>query len=375
MPYGQRSQSNNLANRDIRAAFVREQGGVELRTIEAPALEHGSIMVKMRCSGICGTDLEKLTGGYTASTILGHEVSGIIAESRSEEFEAGENVVPHHHVACGECYYCQNNAETMCQGFRTSNFIPGGFADEFKVPNYNVAKGGVHRFKKISFLEASFAEPLGCCIRGLRKVTGLVLVKDPDAIRSSSRENFTRGLNNALVVGAGPIGLLHMELLRSQFEGLNLVAVDVSKTRLDFAEKFENATPVLPSNPEGSFAKEARELAGENGFDLVIVATGNATAFDQAVECVRKSGSFLLFGAARKGSTFSLDIQSMLLNELSMTSSYATTEREIDFALFLLESGRIDVKKFVTSEFCLNEIDKAMKAARNEGQVKVIVKP
>jgi L-iditol 2-dehydrogenase len=364
-----------MSNFNIRAAFVGGQGGMELRTVERPKLEQGSIMVQMKCSGICGTDLEKLTGGYTASTILGHEVSGNVVDSTTDEFKTGDSVVPHHHVACGNCYYCRNNAETMCEGFRTSNFVPGGFADMFKVPEYNVARGGVHKFKQISFLEASFAEPLGCCIRGLAKVVHLPLVRHLENEKSPQREFTPSELDNALVVGAGPIGLLHMELLTSQFQGLNLVSVDIIKSRLDFAEKFENAKPIAPSKTNSEFAEEAKKLVKGRGFDLVIVATGSSRAFAEAVKCVRKSGALLLFGAARKGSTYTLDIQSMLLTELTMASSYATTEKEIEQAIFLLESGRINVKKFVTAQFPLNEIDQAMQVARNEGQVKVIVTP
>jgi L-iditol 2-dehydrogenase len=362
-----------LPSSEIRAAFVGDHGGIDLRTIRLPDLEEGAIMVKMESSGICGTDLEKLTGGYTASSILGHEVAGTVSDSKSSKFKTGEKVVPHHHVACGSCFFCTSGAETMCDAFRNSNFLPGGFADQFKVPQYNVERGGVHRFQKISFDEASFAEPLGCCIRGLQKALRLWQMRDR-SLDSKNEISFNPNfLHNALVVGAGPIGLLHMELLRSLFPDLNLVVTDVIDSRLRFAEKFENAKPVIPSKSDDGFFDVARKLVGGVGYDLVIVATGNGAAFAQAVRCLRKSGLMLLFGAARKGSLFSLDLQSSLLNEFTMLSSYATSEKEIDQALFLLENGKIDVKKFVTSEFPLSNIDQAMRVARQEGQVKVLV--
>ncbi|MDH2899725.1 MAG: alcohol dehydrogenase catalytic domain-containing protein [archaeon] len=362
-----------MSNPIIRAAFVGDKGSVVLRTVERPSLDKGSIMVEMKSSGICGTDLDKLTGGYTASTVLGHEVAGTVTETATGEFEVGQDVVPHHHVACGECYFCRNGAETMCEGFRTSNFIPCGFADEFNVPEYNVSRGGVHKFQKISYLEASFAEPLGCCIRGLEKALHSNLTQSSIVKRSTNEISFTQAVRNALVVGAGPIGLLHMDILGSQFPDLNLVSVDVSDTRLEFAEKFENAKPISPSKTSGDFAEEAKKLVEGRGYDLVIVATGNASAFAQAIRCVRKSGSLLLFGAAHKGATYTLDLQSMLLSELTMTSSYATTEREIEQAISLLETHKINVKKFITSQFPLENIEDAMRTAREEGQVKVLV--
>ncbi|MGI0081060.1 MAG: alcohol dehydrogenase catalytic domain-containing protein, partial [Nitrososphaerales archaeon] len=256
----------------IRAAFVGRRGGVELLKVAKPGLEDGAIMVQMKASGICGTDLEKLSGGYTASTILGHEVSGVVIESKCEDFKGGDHVVPHHHVACGECYLCNHGAETMCAGFRSSNFDPGGFADEFKVSEYNVKRSGVHGTHGLSHEEASFAEPLGCCLRGLNKV----IKRNPS------------NMEDVLVVGAGPIGLLHMEILRSRMPELKLIALDVNSTRLDFAEKNEGVG-VLDGrrSRSGLFSGDALKQIETPGYDLVIVATGNSVAFAESIRCVR----------------------------------------------------------------------------------------
>src|ERR1700730_1316393 len=115
----------------IRAAFVKTGGGIELRQVARPELESGSVMIQMKASGVCGTDLEKLTGQGITSTILGHEVSGIIVESEAPGFEKGDRVIPHHHVACNSCELCQARAQPMCEKYKKSNFAPGGFADEF----------------------------------------------------------------------------------------------------------------------------------------------------------------------------------------------------------------------------------------------------
>lgn len=346
-----------------RAAFVKQGGGVELREVARPELEEGSIIVSMMASGVCGTDLEKVTGMGITSTILGHEVSGTVAESRSHLFEKGDRVIPHHHVSCKNCNLCRAGAETMCQSFRNSNFSPGGFADVFLVPFYNVSHGGVHKISdSLSFEEASFAEPLGCCIRGLSHV-GL--------FDSNSK---SAGMRNALVVGAGPIGLLHMELLRSQLPEIRISTVDMIASRLNFAEKFEDARVIDSSKTEnGNFADASKSLLGGASYDLVIVATGSQKAFSEAIKCVRKSGKLLLFGVPHKGATHSLDLASLLLDELTITSSYATSEFELQNAIELLEQGKIDVKKFVTARYPLEKISEAMSTARSENQVKVLV--
>ncbi len=346
------------SRRTIRAAFVKAEGGVELKQVDRPSLETGSVMVRMIASGVCGTDLEKLNGQGITSSVLGHEVSGVITESEAVEFHVGDRVIPHHHVSCGECELCRAGAETMCERFRTSNFVPGGFADEFLVSAYNVSRGGVHAFaNNLSFEEASFAEPLGCCIRGLARTQAL-----------------SNKLRRILVVGAGPIGLLHMELIRSVSPVTEISAVDIIASRLDFAEKHEEAKPInLSESQDGSFSAKALDLTGGAGYDLVIVATGSSKAFAESLKCVRRSGNVLLFGAPHKDASHNLDLSQFFLHEFIISSSYSTTERELAQAIDYLETKKIDVKKFITSKFPLERIEEAMSSARSENQVKVLV--
>ncbi|MHB8568325.1 MAG: alcohol dehydrogenase catalytic domain-containing protein [Nitrososphaerales archaeon] len=344
----------------MKAAFVRNGGGVELRNVARPQLIDGSILVRMKASGICGTDLEKVRGRNITSSIIGHEASGIIVESGSSAFRVGSRVVPHHHVACGRCHLCKVGAETMCLGFKNSNFEPGGFSEEFLVPAYNVKNGGVHEFStSLSFEEASFAEPLACCIRGLEKAVGSKLRSEPLEIA---------------VVGAGPIGLMHMELIKMRMPESKVLAVDINESRLTFAEKNENASVLDSSNlKENSFSEKALSMSHGDGFDLVIVATGSSRAFDEAIKCVRPAGSLLLFGAPHRGSTHQLDIAKLFLQELKLFASYSATDGEISAALLILENHSINVNKFISSRFPLNRVEDAFGSAGHENQIKVVV--
>lgn len=354
----EKTKQNPMAIKSTLAAFVKAGGGVELRNVDLPVLDNGAVLVKMMASGVCGTDLEKLSGKGITSSILGHEVSGVILESQTDEFKVGDFVVPHHHVACDDCELCRAGAGTMCNGFKTSNFVPGGFATQFIVPKYNVEHGGLHRMSgKISFDEASFAEPLGCCIRGL----------DHAGV-------FSKRPRNVIVVGSGPIGLLHMELIRSMLPDAKICAVDVLESRLDFAEKNEGAIPVdARKSSNGSFSADVLKHTNGLGFDMALVATGSTSAFAESMKCVRKSGRLLLFGAPHKGAMYHLDLAELFLSEFTITSSYSTTEKELSQAIQLLEENKINVRKFVTSKFPLAEIDEAMRAARKQDQIKTIV--
>ena len=252
----------------------------------------------------------------------------------------------------------------MCEKYKKSNFVPGGFADEFLVPAYNVTNGGLYKISSnLTFDDASFAEPLGCCIRGLSHAGVL-----------GNQSNVGSNLRYVLVVGAGPIGLLHMELLRSAHPDVEISAVDMIAKRLDFAEKNENAKLIDASKIEnGSFYESSMKLGGPQGYDLVIVATGSEKAFTEAIRCVRKSGRLLLFGVPHKGSKHALDLARFLLDELTITSSYATSESELRQAINLLEGKKIDVSKFVTAKYPLNKIAAAMDSARSENQVKILI--
>jgi len=343
---------------------VKDVGGVELREVEPPVLEDGSLIVEMKASGVCGTDIEKTRGRNITSPILGHEVAGIVAESGINHIHAGTRVVPHHHVACGKCDYCRRGAETMCTKFKTSNFQPCGFAERFLVPRYNVQNGGVHVFdSSISFEEASFAEPFACCIRGQEKVF-------------RSLQGFSEGsVLQAAVIGAGPIGLMHMELLRKRFPNAKILAVDINDLRLFFAEREEGALVLNPKNTEeGLFSQKALALSNaKEGFDLVIVATGSPKAIDEAIRCVRKSGSLLLFGAPHRGTIHQLDLARFFLDELNIVSSYSATDRELDSALRLIEGRVLDVSKFISKRYPLERIGDAFDSAMLDNSVKIVV--
>ncbi len=349
---------------EINAAFVKQGGGVEVKSVPRPEVEENSVMVSMKASGICGTDLEKLTGLGITSTILGHEVSGVVVESRFPPLKIGDRVIPHHHVSCNECELCLAGAQTMCQKYKNSNFSPGGFADEFLVPAYNVTHGGIYKISdSLNFEDASFAEPIGCSIRGLSHA---------GVFGDEADSQFK--LRNALIVGAGPIGLLHMELLHSQHPEIQLTAVDMLPARLAFAEKSEDAATIDVTKTEnGAFSEKSKNLIGGKGYDLVVVATGSPKAFTEGIKCLRKSGRLLLFGVPHKGATHSLDLASLLLDELTITSSYATSEKELQTAIRLLEERKINVQKFVTGKYPLEEIEEAMTSARSDNQVKVLV--
>ena len=145
---------------------------VRIEEMPKPKIGQGEILLKMRASGICGSDLMEWYRIKKAPLVLGHEVTGEIAEVGEgvKDYKPGERVFVAHHVPCNTCRYCLTGNHTACQTLHTTNFYPGGFAEYIRVPQLNVDRGTFLLPKSVSFEEGTFIEPLACVLRGQRMV-------------------------------------------------------------------------------------------------------------------------------------------------------------------------------------------------------------
>jgi len=339
----------------LKAALVNSQGRLELADLDVPRIARGEILVRMKVCGVCGTDLEKLHGMRVTPPILGHEVTGEIEEVGPDvgTYSIGDRVAVHHHVPCHSCFYCMHGDHTMCPDFPKSNLDPCGFAERFRVPEINVRKGAVfHIPSGMSYEEAAFAEPAGCCIRGLNRL-GVQL-----------GENF-------LVIGSGPAGLTYVQLLRAL--GANLVlAIDIVESRLGCARKFGADATFNAANPGSTRA--VLDATDGRGVDKVIVASGSSKAIESSLRFVRKGGRILLFGIPPEGSFLNFDASYIFIREISFVPSYSTTENEMSRALEMMASGKVKLTEMITHRFRLAQIEEAFRAAENaESSLKVIV--
>jgi len=339
----------------LKAALVNRQGRLELADLDLPKISPREILVKMRTCGICGTDLEKLHGLRVTPPILGHEVAGDIEEVGPEikGYSRGDRVAVHHHVPCQTCFYCLHGDHTMCPDFPKSNLDPCGFAEYFRVPEINMSKGAVFRVpSSVSYEEASFAEPTGCCIRGLNR------------LRVQLGEDF-------LVVGAGPAGLTHIQLLRAL--GARLVfATDIVESRRRWAEKF-GADETFNAADEDLRRLVLNATEGR-GVDKVIVASGSVKAIQSSLPAVRKGGRVLLFGIPPERSIFNCDVSDVFIREITLIPSYSTTENEMKAALEMITANKIQLTKMITHRFGLAEIVEAFRVAEDaRSSLKVMV--
>ncbi len=345
----------------LKAVLMAQSGGAggakfQIADVPTPSPGEGEIVVDLRACGLCGTDLEKMKGEYTAAMpILGHEAVGVVSSVGAgvRDFAVGDRVFPHHHVPCGGCYYCRSGSQTMCERYRSSNLHPGGFSESFLVPRWNIDKGGVLKIPDaLGFEAASMIEPVSCCVRAIDRVS-------PDAG------------STALVSGAGPVGLAHAIILRSI--GVEVAVSDVSEKRLAFAKGIGIREAIDARSK--TYVSDVRSFAGGRGVDLVIVASGSPQAIIQALKSVRKGGTVCLFGIPAKGSVLDYDIADVYNSEISIVTTYGGTDVETVKALEMMVSGKTDFTPLVSHRVPLDKFGEAVDVAlRGEG-MKVLITP
>jgi len=338
------------------ACYLEAPKKVAVKDVPIPKLAAGDILVRMEASGICGTDLEKIEGQLGPGGILGHEVSGTIEKVADNvtEHKPGERVVAHHHVPCYQCADCFNGNYTLCNEFKRTNIDPCGFAEYFRVPQYNIARGAVIPLPpELSFEESAMIEPTACCIRAIRRAH----VKQSDSV---------------LVVGLGPTGLTQIQLLRNTTTG-RIIGSDIIESRLKLGRKL-GADETINALTE-DVPSHVRKMT-KDGVDLAIVSTGNEKALSQAFSSVRKGGRILLFGAPSHGASYPLNVSELFSRQITLLSSYSCVEAEMEEAIRLVSEKRLDLKSLITDRFKIRDAEKAMEFAKtSKTAIKTIILP
>ncbi len=339
----------------MKAAFVKSESTISVEDVEKPHLGSGDILIKMESCGICGSDLEKVFGKYGQPSMkLGHEPAGIILDvgSNVKEFNKGDRVFTHHHVACYDCHFCNHGNETMCPKYYETNLSPCGLAEQYVVPEWNVTHGGVLKIPdSMSFDEAAMIEPLACCVRAWKKFS----YKKRDSIA---------------IFGVGPTGMMHVMLAKEK-EFDKIFCLDVNDFRLEFAKKLK-ITGAINSN-DSSKKKKILSETSNMGVDVAIVATGSLKALDDAIDLVRKGGSVMMFGVPSKGDIMNLDMSKVYSKEIMITTSYAASDYDTKEALELIKSSRINVKSLITHRYSISETQKAFEHAHDGSDAMKII--
>jgi L-iditol 2-dehydrogenase len=341
---------------NMKVAKYYGKDDIRIEEVPAPKVGEGELLIRIKASGVCGSDVMHWYRAGRGPLVLGHEISGEVAAvgKGAANYKIGDRIAASHHVPCNTCHYCLNGHHTVCDTLRQTNFYPGGFAEYVKLPPINVDRGVYLLPDEISFEEATFIEPLACVYRGQRTA------------------HMKTGLS-VLVIGSGISGILHVQLARTLGASL-VVATDIAPYRLEGAKRFGAHETIDGSRDvPGMF----NEMNRGRGADIVILTAGSEKAIGQAFRAVDRGGTVLFFAPANAGVTVPLPVNDLFWrNEITLTSSYAANYEEHVIAMELIRQKRVNVSDMITHRLPLEETQKGFRLVEEaKKSLKVIIEP
>jgi L-iditol 2-dehydrogenase len=341
--------------KNMEVAMYYNNNDVRIEEMPIPSIGDNEILVKVKASGICGSDVMEWYRIKKAPRILGHEITGDIVEigKNVKKYRIGDRVFVSHHVPCNTCRFCLNNQHTLCHTLHSTNFYPGGFAEYLRVPEINVDRGVFVLPKEMSYDEGVFIEPLACVVRGLKTAE-----MKPEQI--------------VLVLGSGISGLLQIKLAKAWKAG-KILATDVEEYRLKAAKKF-GADAVIHAKddvPEQVKKHNDGKLA-----DLVILCTGVPSAVKQALKSVDSGGTILFFAPIEPGLEIPFPLFDLWNKQIKMVSTYAGSPEDINSAIDLIKSKKVNVVDMISHKLPLSDATKGfLLVAKAQESMKVILEP
>ncbi len=344
---------------DMRAAVLRGIGDVGLETRKVPEPGPGEVLLKIEANTICGTDLRIISGAKTAGVrpgvIMGHEFAGRIAAIGEgvTGYEVGRQATCSIVLSCGRCGPCLIGREHLCENLRLIGYeIDGGLADYFLVPTEAVARGNlVMAPRELAPTLLALAEPLSCVLNGADLVA-------------------TRPGDSVVVLGTGPIGLLHIALAKAS--GATRIIGVGRPGRLEPATK-AGATDVIGLEGPEMVAEVKRLLPA--GADVVIVAVGALELAEYALEIAGIASRVSYFAGFPKGSMAQMDPNLIHYKEIQVTGGSNARRSDVRRAVDLLASGSLSVDHIVSHVFPLDRFDEALAAVRDRVGLKIAVAP
>ncbi|MBI5187668.1 MAG: zinc-binding dehydrogenase [Nitrospirae bacterium] len=329
------------------ASFLIKPGTIELREVAIPKPSEGEILVKIKSSLTCGTDLKAFLRGHPMIPmpgLFGHEFSGVVADvgKRVKKFRVGDEIMAVHSAPCNECIFCKKGLYNLCENIMSTKVL-GAFAEYILLPTHIVKQNVFHKPDSLTFEEAAFLEPLSCVIHGMHDLR----IKKGD---------------KALIIGAGSIGLSHLLLLRNK--GADVIITGLEKKRLTLAKSLGATFAVTPDKLKNILKKFTDGL----GVDYVFECTGQPDVWQSSVNYVRKGGTVILFGGCKTGTTVTYDAGRLHYDEITLRGVFHFTPDDVKEAYNLLKSREIKVLKLISGRHLLKDIGKVfIKLAKGKG--------
>jgi len=342
----------------MKAALLFGVKDLRIEEIETPEVGAGEILVKVKAATTCGTDLKIFQRGYVEGviklpTVFGHEWAGDVVDVGEgvSWLRNGMRVRAGNSSPCLRCRMCQKEKYNLCEDMM---WLWGAYAEYIKVPSRIVMLNTQEIPPHMTYEEAAVTEPLACVLHGIEEAR----VKLGDTIA---------------IIGAGPIGLLHL-LSVKKLGASRVIISDTVDERLQLAEEIGADETINAKNKDT--VKETKRLTDGFGADIVIEAIGLPATWEQALKMVRKGGTVLEFGGCPPGTEIRVSTEQLHYGETTIRGAFHTTPAHFKKALNLIASGTINVKPLITRKMRLDQIKEAFETlSTSKTDIKIAIQP
>ena len=339
-------------------------GPQDLKVIDVPTPKEGAkeILIRVHSCATCGTDAKIYNHGHPRlkpPQIIGHEIAGEIISIGSEVkgYAIGDRVQVIAAIPCGTCWLCLAGRMTICGNQLSMGYqFPGGFAEFMVIPDEVIRVNGVNKIPaNVSYDEAAVTEPLACVLNAQR----ILNVKKGDTV---------------LVMGAGPIGCLHIRVARA-LGASKVFLADINGGRLEMSAKVVK--------PDASFdmskvklEEEILKVTDGHGPSIIITAAPAAKAQEQAISMVAPGGKVSFFGGLPKDAPFiNCDANIVHYKEVTLFGANGSSPQQNLDALNMIASGEVKVADLITHKVKLDDVQSAIDAVLSGEAIKVVVNP
>ncbi len=345
------------------AAVYHGPGDLRVEEVPVPEIGPGELLIKVLSASICGTDLRIYHGNhrmYPEGTVRipGHEVVGTIASVGSglTGFNLNERVFIAPNTGCGHCEQCVSGNNNRCANYEAIGVtMDGGFAEFMRVPANSVQQGNIIRVSEaVDPAVEALMEPFACVLRG----QNILHIQPGETV---------------LVIGAGPIGVMHTKLARARGAGRVIVS-EPSAERAQQALMFGAHRVVNPTQED--LQKVLLEESAGRGADIVIVAAPVHAAQESALTLAAIGGRINFFGGLPKDRpAINFDSNLVHYKELIVTATTACSTNDCWQASRLVNSGLVDLSDLVSQRFPLREANAGFAAAEDRKSLKIVLEP
>jgi L-iditol 2-dehydrogenase len=313
-------------------------------------ISHKQVLLKVNACAVCGYDARVFRNGHRKvrpPVILGHELCGeiqndITVGGDGMTIKAGSRVAVCPLIPCLHCPYCQIGHYNLCINLREiGSTSDGGFAQYVTIPEQLIRIGGLVPVPdNLTDEEAALLEPLACCLNSFSRMLPV------------SKES------SVVIIGDGPMGLIHLQLFKrlssSRVAIVGKVPLRMEKARAMGADAvFAYSRETIPDVLD--FAR-----ASSGGADVVVIATSNPVAFELATKVCARNSKINVFAGMPSGQTFLLDANWLHYNQISITGTFSSTPKMLGEATRIAAEKTIDLSTIVTHKYSLPEIEKAI---------------